>query len=46
MTQQQRTSLVTGGSGTIGSAIIKKLAERGDKVINLSSKSQARHCQR
>jgi 3-oxoacyl-[acyl-carrier protein] reductase len=31
-----RTSLVTGGSGAIGSAIIQLLANQGHKVINLS----------
>jgi 3-oxoacyl-[acyl-carrier protein] reductase len=36
MEQQQRTSVVTGGSGAIGSAIVHALAARGDKVINLS----------
>ncbi len=40
MTQQhqppQRTSLVTGGSGAIGSAIVQALAARGDRVLNLS----------
>ena len=33
---QTRTSLVTGGSGAIGSAIIQLLADQGHKVINLS----------
>lgn len=33
---QTRTSLVTGGSGAIGSAIIELLAAQGHKVINLS----------
>lgn len=36
MSSQQKTTVVTGGSGAIGSAIVTMLAARGDKVINLS----------
>lgn len=38
---QTRTSLVTGGSGAIGSAIIQLLAAQGHKVINLSLEEPA-----
>ena len=38
---QTRTSVVTGGSGAIGSAIIQLLAAQGHKVINLSLEEPA-----
>ncbi len=41
MNQNPKTSVVTGGSGAIGSAIIRALAERGDRVINLSLEEPA-----